>query len=146
MDFSLRGAERTRRRRCRRADSPALVVRNVSCAYIARMTHLTLTNAAPMLADHAGDLRVADTRTLRGPNVWHLAPVIVGELRAGRLADESPSDTVEALERLHVALPAVAPAAGDSWGQLLVRVTMELQRLAGSPADFGRVLKGSPAH
>jgi UDP-N-acetylmuramyl tripeptide synthase len=105
-----------------------------------------MTNAAAPLADHAGDLRVADTRTLRGPNVWHLSPVIVVELRAGQLAARAPSDAADALGRLHAALPALAPTAGDSWGALLVRVTMELQRLAGSPADFGRVITDAPAH
>jgi UDP-N-acetylmuramyl tripeptide synthase len=108
------------------------------------MTH-TLTGSVAMLADHAADLRVADTRTLRGPNVWHLAPVIEVELRAGHLAERSPHDAEPALERLYAALPGVPQAADDSWGQLVVRVTMELQRLAGSPATFGRVLRESPA-
>ncbi|MFL5605306.1 MAG: Mur ligase family protein [Gemmatimonadaceae bacterium] len=98
-----------------------------------------------MPTEHAADLRVADTRTLRGPNVWHLTPVIEVELRAGHLADSAPRDFEPALERLYAALPALPRSAGDSWGQLVVGVTMELQRLAGSPSSFGRVLREDPA-
>ncbi len=107
------------------------------------MTH-TLTGSVAMVADHAADLRVADTRTLRGPNVWHLAPVIEVELRAGHLAAISPHDAESALDRLYAALPALPHTTADSWGQLVVRVTMELQRLAGSPSTFGRVLRDAP--
>lgn len=98
-----------------------------------------------LLAEHAGDLRIADTRTLRGPNIWRLAPAIVVELRAGQLAAHSPGEAPRAFEQLQAALPALALSRGESWGRLVADVTMELQRLAGSSTDFARVVTDSPA-
>jgi cyanophycin synthetase len=110
------------------------------------MTHGTITSAAAeTLARNAGDLRVADTRTLRGPNVWHLEPVIVAELRAGHLAELSPADADDLLERIRAAFPALQLQQPLSWGKLVELVTLELQRLAGSPVDFGRVQRDAPA-
>jgi cyanophycin synthetase len=109
------------------------------------------------LAEQADDVRVVKSRVLRGPNVAHLAPVIVAELRAGPLAAHPPASLPEFMGRLLDALPALAgdvaangapPAASAlprSWGDALVRVVTELQGMAGSPPTFGRVLVDAPA-
>lgn len=98
-----------------------------------------------MLATHATELRVLDTHTLRGPNVWMLAPTIVADVHVGELAAQSPEAAGDAMHRLLAALPQLreepAPA---SWGALLVRVTLELQHLAGAPVLAGHVAKGEP--
>jgi cyanophycin synthetase len=122
------------------------------------MPNATATTAsAAWIAEHAGDLRVVNARPLHGPNIARLAPVVLAELRAGMLAELAPADSPELVARLFAALPAVgggatgenAPAPRDrlprSWGDALVRVTLELQRMAGSPTEFGRVLLDAPA-
>jgi cyanophycin synthetase len=107
-------------------------------------------------AEHASDVRVVNARTLRGPNVAHLAPVIIAELRAGAFATSPPADDAEFMARLIDALPAIAGevsatgappplvALPKSWGDALVRVVNELQRMAGAPPAFGRVLRDAP--
>ncbi|MDB4881305.1 MAG: cphA [Gemmatimonadetes bacterium] len=100
-------------------------------------------------ADHAGDLRIARTRAIRGPSVVHLAPVVVAEVRVGALAGRKLTDSPELIARLLATLPPVGGGAygglPESWSEALVRVALELQRMAGSPAAFGRVLAESPA-
>ena len=119
------------------------------------MRTATLPNATAV-AERANDLRVVDARTLGGPNYWYLAPVLLAELRTGSLSDVAPADVPEIGVRLRDALPALyrddmendarLPASiRGSWGDALVRVTLELQRLAGSPATFGRVVVDAPA-
>ena len=117
--------------------------------------HTTATPAGTVLAQRADDLRVISTRTLGGPNVWHLAPVVVAEVRTGSLVDVAVTEAQEVAQSLRAVLPALAnDARGNetnsaaascaaTWGDLLVRVTNELQRLAGSPASFGRVVATS---
>ena len=114
------------------------------------------TGSATAIAGHAGDLRVVNVRALRGPNVAHRDPVIVAELQAGALASVKPNELPKFMARLIAALPAVAgreraagvpPAAASlphSWGDALVRTALELQRMAGSPAEFGRVVVDKP--
>jgi cyanophycin synthetase len=109
--------------------------------------------AAPGLppGEYAGQLRLVSSRTLRGPNLAHREPVIVAELRVGQLAALAPGEVPGFGERLRHALPGAvgdaSPAAAmpHSWGDALLRVTLELQRLAGSPATFGRVVVDAPA-
>jgi cyanophycin synthetase len=126
--------------------------------YGERMTDATMTSSAPTtVVEQASEVRVVNSRTLRGPNVAHLAPVIVAELRAGRLAATSPAQLPEFMARLLDAQPALAgdvaatgappppSALPRSWGDALVRVVNELQRMAGSPPTFGRVLVDAPA-
>ena len=113
------------------------------------MTDSTLgTTSTSWAAEHAGDLRIGRTRTMRGPSVVHLAPVIVAEMRAGALANRKPTDSPELIARLLDALPQVGDAEygglPQSWGDALVRVTLALQQMAGSPPTFGRVLLDSP--
>jgi UDP-N-acetylmuramyl tripeptide synthase len=114
------------------------------------------TGQATAVAGHAGDLRIDDVRALRGPSVVHNSPVVIAEVRAGALAARAPNDLPKFLARLVDALPAVggpsdlAPGVGAaadvprSWGEAILRVAMELQRLAGSPASFGRILVNDP--
>ena len=100
-----------------------------------------MSTASPLtttkVAERADDLRVTGARTLGGPNIWRLAPVIVAELQVGSLADVAPAELTEFRARLRAALPSLDDVA--SWGDALVRVSNELQRLAGSPVTFGRV-------
>ena len=122
------------------------------------MTSTAATDAARIdLAAHARDLRVVNTRVLGGPSVAYLAPVVTAELRAGALAAVAPCDATGFVARLLAALPGIggdvsgngAPMPKSSlprsWGDALVRVALELQRRAGSPVDFGRVLVDDPA-
>ena len=121
------------------------------------MTSATMTTgSASAISGQAGDLRVVNMRTLRGPNVAHLAPVIVAELRAGVLATLQPADLPKFMARLVAAIPAIGgtvstagatparAAVPQSWGEALMRVALELQRMAGSPAGFGRVVIDRP--
>ena len=103
------------------------------------------------LADAADDLRVTRTRALRGPNVWSLVPVIQAEFQLGRLARRVTGDLPDLHARVRRALPGMRreldPATGALqvddpaawWGDLLVRITLELQRLAGAVSATGRV-------
>jgi len=96
-------------------------------------------------------------RTLGGPNIWHLAPVVLAELRAGSLAALAPSDVPGFGDRLLGALPALDETRGGSevpsrsaalphsWGEALVCVALELQRLVDAPPAYGRVVIEAPA-
>src|SRR5215208_4810556 len=107
-------------------------------------------------AEHADDLRIVQARTLAGPNIWDLAPVVLAELRAGSLAAHAPCDVPGFGERLLGALPGLSATHGGrdaasrgaalprSWGEALVRVALALQRLTDSPANFGRVVIDAP--
>ena len=110
------------------------------------------------LAALAADLRVARTRALRGASVWNRAPVVLSEVELGGLASRTVHDAPEFIERLESALPALAHhrerpisdttrvhAAGGWWCELLVLVTLELQRQAGAPPALGRLVLSDPA-
>jgi cyanophycin synthetase len=111
---------------------------------------------ATEIAERAHELRVVEARTLSGPNVWYLAPVVVAELRTGSLSELTPAELPDFAARLRDALPALrderqtsggTPSAATglrSWGDALVGATMELQRLAGSPVTLGRVVVDAP--
>ena len=121
------------------------------------MSTAPVTSAPPFAAaDHADALRIVHARTLGGPNVWHLAPVVLAELRAGALATRAPADVAGFVERLLGALPGLEAAddgresprahaaLAHSWGEALVRVALELQRLTDAPAAHGRVVVDAP--
>jgi cyanophycin synthetase len=124
-----------------------------------RMADVTMSTPAPAAPDAAAladDLRIVQLRVLRGPNIHHLAPVVLAELRAGDLAMAHPSDVAGFADRLFAALPATrgfgddasrsdAPEPLRSWGDAVARTARALQRQAGSPADFGRVAVDDPA-
>ena len=96
--------------------------------------HTTATPAGTMLAQRADDLRVISTRTLGGPNVWHLAPVLVAEVRTGSLADVAPTEVPEIAQCLRAALPTLvddargneansaAASGAGTWGDRRQRV------------------------
>ncbi|HUQ84397.1 MAG TPA: cyanophycin synthetase [Gemmatimonadaceae bacterium] len=90
---------------------------------------------ATQVAERAEDLRVTGARTLGGPNIWQLAPVVVAELRLGSLAGVAPNELTDFITRLRHVVPSLDDVA--SWGDVLVRVSNELQRRAGSPVSFG---------
>ena len=65
-----------------------------------------VTSESPAtVADRADDLRIVHVRTLGGPNVWRLAPVVLGELRVGSLAERAPDDVPGFNDRLLAAVP-----------------------------------------
>ncbi|HEX2079325.1 MAG TPA: cyanophycin synthetase [Longimicrobium sp.] len=90
----------------------------------------------------ADDLRVRGVRALRGRNLWSPEPVIACEVETGRLAAWAPADVEGLADRLRAALPG-ASALGDagSWADALGHAAVELQRLAGSPVSFRRVVE-----
>ena len=108
------------------------------------------------VAEHAAALRIVHSRALRGPNRWRLAPVVLAELRVGPLASVTPADVPDLQARLLAALPDLNEASGRgerlsrdadlprSWGGALLRLALELQRLAGGPVDFARVVDDAP--
>ncbi len=107
-----------------------------------------MTSESPAtVADRADDLRIVHVRTLGGPNLWRLAPVVLAELHVGSLAESAPDDVPGFNDRLLAALPGSSDVKVErpsqwtaSWADALVRVALELQRLAGAPATFGRVV------
>ena len=107
-------------------------------------------STAASLADRAGELRVERTRTMRGPSVAGLAPVVLGELTVGQLATIPPADAPGFMDRLSAALPAVAHLAPEStspsWGEVLAGVISELQRRAGSPVTFATATADASAN
>ena len=100
-------------------------------------------------------LEITKLRTLRGPNHWRLAPVIACELRTGALASLTTSDAPEFTSRLLAAIPSLRshPCSrgypgglverleeGTGWPHVLEHVALELQTLAGTEVEFGRVV------
>jgi cyanophycin synthetase len=77
---------------------------------------------------------------LRGANVWARCPVLEVELNLTECAAVSEAQLAAYTARLRNALPSLSqhPAASDL-PALLRDVTLELQRLAGSPVAFGLV-------
>ncbi|MBV9774173.1 MAG: cyanophycin synthetase, partial [Gemmatimonadetes bacterium] len=98
----------------------------------------------------ADDLRVRGARALRGPNLWRLAPVVACEVATGGMAALAPAKVDGFAERLLAALPALRERGlaggterGAAWPEVVGAVALELQALAGSPADFVRVAPAS---
>jgi cyanophycin synthetase len=90
----------------------------------------------------ADDVRIANLRPLRGPNLWSTSPVLIAELRVGALASHSPRDVGEVAD-------GAAALIGDddpvmNWGTLLLALARTLQRRAGAPDPGGRVVAGDP--
>jgi cyanophycin synthetase len=115
---------------------------------MANATMSTTPDDAPTpdaLAAHADELRIVRTRPLRGPNVADRAPVVVAELRAGTLAAHPPASLADVAARLLAAIPALGAEEPGSWGDALVRVARELQRMSGSPATVARVMEDRSA-
>src|SRR4051794_40345115 len=87
------------------------------------------------------------TRVLRGANVWAPCPVLEFELDVGGPAEDA-GRAERALGRLRAALPDLErdadgdPARGLAWA--FVRLTLGLQRLAGSPVSAGFIRTESP--
>ncbi|HEY0972493.1 MAG TPA: cyanophycin synthetase [Gemmatimonadales bacterium] len=121
--------------------------------YPTRIAESTADLIAPVI--RPGDLTLEAARALRGPNPWNPAPVVVGELRLGRLAGALPLHLPGFLEGVHDAFPSLCAELGADGETLLVRrpmgallpslvqrVALHLQSLAGCRAGFGRILPG----
>ncbi len=106
-------------------------------------------------AIHPADLTLAASRALRGPNPWHHAPVVIGELRLGALAGALPVQLPGFLEGVHDAFPSLCAELGADGQTLLARrpmgallpslvqrVALHLQTKAGCQVGFGRILPG----
>src|SRR5918994_2796962 len=117
------------------------------------MTQPSLTADSPSL--HPAQLEITRLRALRGPNYWRLAPVIACDIRLGPFESLSTADIPRFNERLLSALPTLQdhPCSrdrpggfverlheGTGWPHVLEHVALELQTLAGSPVDYGRVV------
>ncbi|HEX6370049.1 MAG TPA: cyanophycin synthetase [Longimicrobium sp.] len=98
--------------------------------------------SAASAAQLAGDLRVRGVRALRGRNLWSPQPVVACEVVMGELGVSSPADVPGFADRLRAALPGSGPLeAAASWPEAVRHAAMELQRLAGGPASFSRVVE-----
>ncbi|HYR09334.1 MAG TPA: cyanophycin synthetase [Longimicrobium sp.] len=98
--------------------------------------------SAPPPAQLAGDLRVRGVRALRGRNLWSPDPVVACEVVTGELSVSAPADVAGFAERLRDALPGAPPLEADaSWPEAVRYAAMELQRLAGSPVTFSRIVE-----
>ena len=103
-----------------------------------------MTDPAPLPA-LADDLRVRGVRALRGRNLWSPEPVVACEVETGALAGTTVAHSEGFVARLRDALPGSAPLRGDaSWPEAVRHAAVELQRLAGSPVEFSRVLEQGP--
>jgi cyanophycin synthetase len=107
-----------------------------------------------------GQLEITRLRTLRGPNYWRLAPVVACDLAVGELGSFSTADVPGFTRRLLDALPSLAshPCSrgrpgglvermeeGTGWAHVLEHIALELQTLAGTDVEFGRVVDGADA-
>jgi cyanophycin synthetase len=103
----------------------------------------TMTESSARTPAHlAGDLRVRGVRALRGRNLWSPDPVVACEVVMGELAASSPADVPGFADRLRAALPGSPPLESDaSWPEAVRYAAVELQRLAGSPVTFSRVVQ-----
>ena len=117
------------------------------------MSQPSMTERFPSL--DPAQLEITRVRALRGPNYWRLAPVIACDIRLGSLESLTTQDVPGFSERLLAALPSLhshpcsrnRPGGfverlheGTGWPHVLEHVALELQTLAGSPVDYGRVL------
>ena len=119
------------------------------------MSHSLLDSEAPTARLDPDEIKVTRLRALRGPNFWRLAPVIAFDLRLGSLDRVKSSEIPEFYERLTALVPTLAdhPCTRGGPGGFLERlregthiphvlehVALELQTLAGSDVEFGRVV------
>jgi cyanophycin synthetase len=117
------------------------------------MTSILAAPPSPEVS--ADDLRVTRVRPLRGPNYWRLAPVIACDVRLGSLEHRSTAELMGFNERLLDVLPTLREhpcSRGTAGGfverlregtrlpHVLEHVSLELQTLAGSDVNFGRVV------
>src|SRR5262249_50365406 len=80
---------------------------------------------------------------LRGANTWARCPVLEVELGLADLAAVGEQRLAACAARLRTWLPSLADKPlGPDLPALLRDVTLELQRLAGSPVQVGRVRPG----
>ena len=104
------------------------------------------------------ELVVSRLRALRGPNVWRLAPVIACDISLGTLGEVTSADMPGFTDRLLHYLPTLHEhpcSPGHSGGfterlrdgthlpHILEHVSLELQTLAGTEVEFGRVVESS---
>lgn len=105
-------------------------------------------------------MEILKVRALRGPNIWASFPVLEAWVDLQLLKD-SPSDHIAGFnERLMGWLPSMIEhrcgigerggfferlRTGTYQAHILEHVTLELQSLAGAPADFGRARETSRA-
>lgn len=80
---------------------------------------------------------------LRGANIWARCPVLEVELALADCAAVSAARCADCVARLRSWLPSLAGRSlGSDLPGLLRDLTLELQRLAGSPVQFGLVHRG----
>jgi cyanophycin synthetase len=122
------------------------------------MTQPSITADSPSL--DPAQLEITRLRALRGPNYWRLAPVIACDVRLGELEHVTTADVCGFTDRLLDLLPSLSehPCSrekpgglverlleGTSWPHVLEHVALELQTLAGTDVEFGRVVEsGEP--
>jgi cyanophycin synthetase len=107
------------------------------------------------IAAPAADLRISHIRALRGPNYWHLTPVVACDVRLGQLENTSSADLPGFNERLVALIPSLEShpctkghrggfverlEEGTYLPHILEHVALELQALAGAEVNFGRVV------
>ncbi len=106
-----------------------------------RMPHRTTTNhtGPETIAARAGEIRVSAIRALRGPNIWRPSPVMQAELEVGSLAGDHPGALLDFSAGVSRAMawPVGVPTAPYSWGQLVVRLTLDLLRRTGEDVEYG---------
>lgn len=100
-------------------------------------------------------MKILDTRTYRGPNIWSLNPVIKLKLDLGEL-EEKPSNKIEGfVEKLLAMLPSLEThrcsigkpgglvlrmREGTWMGHITEHIALELQCLAGTDVGYGKTL------
>lgn len=83
------------------------------------------------------DIRLSRVRALRGPNMYHLGPLITCEVNSGGYTRFAPDETARLGGHLSAVFPSLLAAGGDhSVPRLLGLTALELQRRAGSNVDF----------
>ena len=91
-------------------------------------------------------MRIIEKRFLRGPNLYSAAPCLMAVIDAAG-AEAAPGAVAALPARLVALLPDLSPEASARLALLTCAadavepVVMELQRLAGAPADFSQTLE-----
>ncbi|MGJ5819990.1 cyanophycin synthetase [Paludibaculum fermentans] len=96
-------------------------------------------------------MQLIKTKSLSGPNVWGLCPVMEATIELGGSDDSLPTASASLRQQIGSWIPALKPHPnGVSGAQSrngldlvhnLALVTLELQRLAGAPASFSKVVE-----